>query len=99
MVEVLDDAVKLPEGKKVDILYAEADGVFVRDVKKKKHHEVSHAIVYEGWERNGNRVSLMNRRVVMTTQPIDGFWQEVQAFTAHEYSQEQTQIISNSDGG
>src|SRR5690625_5537057 len=68
-------------------------------MKKKKHHEVSHAIVYDGWEKNGKRVSLTNRNVIMTTKSIDAFWSEVQAFTANKYSLEYTQIVSNSDGG
>src|SRR5699024_7921571 len=41
---------------------------------KKKHIEVSHAISYEGWKKNGSRVSLINPKVVMTTKPIDDFW-------------------------
>ncbi len=35
----------------------------------------------------------------MTTEPTDQFWKEVQAFTAHEYSLEKTQVVTNSDGG
>src|SRR5699024_6588395 len=46
-VDELDIAATLPEGKKVDFLYAEADGVFVRGTKKRKHHEVYHGITYE----------------------------------------------------
>src|SRR5699024_11836475 len=68
MVQELEESAELPEGKKkVDYLYTEADGVFVRDVKKNKHIEVSHAISYEGWKKNGSRVSLVNPKVVMTT--------------------------------
>ncbi|KZN95445.1 hypothetical protein [Aeribacillus pallidus] len=51
LVEGLEYSVELPEGKKqVPYLYTEADGVYVRDLKKKKHIEVSHAILYEGWD-------------------------------------------------
>src|SRR5690625_1486533 len=99
LVQELEDSAELPEGKKVDFLYAEADGVFVRDLKKKKHIEVSHAIIYEGWDKNGVRVSLRNPKVMMTTKTTDEFWKEVQALTAHEYSLENTQVVSNSDGG
>ena len=100
MVLDLEYAVELPEGKKkVDFLYTEADGVFVRDLEKKKHIEISHGIMYEGWNKNGDRVSLKNPKVVMTTKPIDEFWKEVQAFAANEYSLENTQIVTNSDGG
>src|SRR5699024_2175088 len=87
MVQELEEWAELPEGKKkVDYFYTEADGVFVRDVKKNKHIEVYHAISYEGWKKNGSRVSLINPKVVMTTKPIDDFWKEVQTTAAHEYS-------------
>lgn len=71
----------------------------MRSLEKKKHIEVSHAITYEGWEKNVQRVSLKNRKVLMTTEPTSDFWEEVQAFASQEYSLENTQIISNSDGG
>lgn len=99
MVRELEESAILPKGKEVDYLFAEADGVFVRGIEKKKHIEVSHGIIYEGWEENGKRVSLKNRKVIMTTQPIHRFWDELQAFSAHEYSLENTRIITNSDGG
>lgn len=99
MVQELENAASLPAGKKVDFLYAEADGIFVRDRKKKEHIEVSHGLLYEGWETNGKRVSLQHPKVIMTTQPIDHFWAEIQTLAAHEYSLENTQIVSNSDGG
>jgi len=100
MVLDLEESAKLPKGKKeLEFLYTEADGVYVRDLKKKKHIEVSHAIMYEGWSKNGKRVSLKNPKVVMTTKSIDDFWKEVQAKAAYEYSLKNTQIVSNSDGG
>src|SRR5690625_4163407 len=85
MVQELEESAKLPKGKKeLEFLYTEADGVYVRDLKKKKHIEVSHAIMYEGWSKNGKRVSLKNPKVVMTTKSIDDFWKEVQTKAAHE---------------
>ncbi|TCT18789.1 uncharacterized protein UPF0236 [Melghiribacillus thermohalophilus] len=99
MVEELEEAASLPEGKEVDFLYAEADGVFVRGTEKKKSHEVRHAVIHEGWDRNGKRVSLRNPKVIMTMQDTAEFWKEVQAFTAHHYSLENAQMVSNSDGG
>lgn len=99
MIKELEESAILPEGKIVDYLFAEADGVFVRGTQKKKHIEVSHGIIYEGWEKNGKRVSLKNRKVIMTTQPINCFWDELQAFSIQEYSLENTRVITNSDGG
>ena len=99
LVDELDIAATLPEGKKVDFLYSEADGVFVRGTKKRKHHEVYHGITYEGWSKNGERVSLVNPRVILTTHGVNEFWKEMQASSAYKYSLEDTQIITNSDGG
>ncbi|WP_373895563.1 ISLre2 family transposase [Virgibacillus natechei] len=99
MVAELEEAAELPKGEEVDYLYAEADGVFVRGTEKKKSHEVHHAVLYEGWDQNGKRVSLRNPKVIMTTQPTEGFWNEVQALTADQYSLEKTQVVTNSDGG
>ena len=100
MVLDLEESAELPKGKKgLDFLYVEADGVYVRDLKRKKHIEVSHAIMYEGWNTNGKRVSLTKPRVIMTTKSIDDFWKEVQTIAAHEYSLKNTQVVSNSDGG
>ena len=99
MTMELEESAELPEGKEVDFLYAEADGVFVRSTEKKKSHEVSHAILYEGWEKNGKRVSLRHPIAMLTTRPAANFWKEVQARAAHQYSLEKTQVITNSDGG
>ena len=99
MVTELEEAAALPEGKHVDYLYAEADGVFIRGTEKKKGIEVSHGVVYEGWDTNGKRVSLQHPKAVMTTQPTSDFWKEVQAITASHYSLEKTQVVTNSDGG
>lgn len=99
MVEELDIADHLPEGKKVDHLFAEADGVFIRSTQKGKGLEVSQAIIYEGWDLNGKRVSLRKPTVIMTSKPTATFWDEVQAIAAHKYSLEQTQVVTNSDGG
>ncbi len=95
----LEEAAELPEGKKVDYFYAEADGVFVRGTEKKKSLEVRHAILYEGWNKNGKRVSLKEPKAIMTTKKTAGFWAEVQAVTANYYALQQAQVIANSDGG
>ncbi len=94
----MEEAASLSKGKEVDILFAEADGVFVHGTEKKSM-EVHHAIVYEGWDMNGKRVSIRQPKVIMTTVSSDAFWKEVQAFAAHHYSLEKAQIVTNSDGG
>lgn len=99
MVEELDISDHLPEGKKIDYVFAEADGVFVKSAQKGKGMEISQAIIYEGWDLNGKRVSLKEPTVIMTSKPTATFWNEVQAIASHKYSLEQTQVVTNSDGG
>ena len=95
----MEESASLPEGKKVEFLFAEADGVYIHGTNKKRSHEIHHAILYEGWEKNGKRVSLKAPQAILTTQPINDFWEEVQVSAASIYSLEQTQICTNSDGG
>jgi hypothetical protein len=38
-----------------DFLFAEADGTFVRGLKKRQHIEIKHFILYEGWVKNGEQ--------------------------------------------
>ena len=99
MVVELEESASLPDGKKLSFLYAEADGVFVRGTQKKKSMEVHHAVVHEGWNKSGKRVSLREPKVIMTTKKTAEFWKEVQALTANRYSLEDTQVVTNSDGG
>src|SRR5699024_5335446 len=70
-VDELDIVATLSEGKKVDVLYGEGVGVFVRGTKTRKHQEVYYCITYEGWSKNGKRVSLINPQVMLTTQGVN----------------------------
>jgi len=99
LVKELEESAELPQGKKVDVLFSEADGVYIRSTERKKGMEVRHAVIYEGWEKNGNRVSLKGREVIMTTKSSNAFWTEVQAMAASRYSLEKAQVVTNSDGG
>src|SRR5699024_11971753 len=63
-VDELDIAATLPEGKKVDFLYAEADGVFVRGTKKRKNHYVYHGFKYEGWSKIGKSELIIHTYVI-----------------------------------
>jgi len=99
IVRKLDEAVEQPEGKKVDFLFAEADGVFIRKTEKKNSTEVHHAVLYEGWDVNGKQVSLKKPMYIMTTKTTSKFWDEVQAKAVQYYSLEKSHVITNSDGG
>jgi len=68
----LNEAASLPEGMRVDLLYAEADGVFVRGTQKKKSLEV-HAVIHEGWDKNSKRVSLREPKVIMRLNRLQNF--------------------------
>src|SRR5690625_7876181 len=54
--------------------------------------------MYEGWHKIGDRISLKQPKLILTTKPIDQFCREIQALAACEYNLNQTQIVSNSDG-
>jgi hypothetical protein len=99
LVADLENSAVLPEGRQIDFFYAEADGVYVRGTEKGKKIEIHHAITYEGWEKNGKRVSLKTPKTVLTTASTTKFWEEVQTLTANDYSLENTRVITNSDGG
>lgn len=99
IVSDLQESATLPEGKKLDFMYAEADGVFVRGTEKNKKIEIHHGLTYEGWEKNGKRVALKQSKTILTTRSISKFWEEVQTLTAQNYSLENTKVITNSDGG
>jgi hypothetical protein len=98
-IKALEESAALPEGKPMDFLIAEADGIFVRSTKKRKHIEVHHGVLYEGWETNGQCVSLRDSTVILTTRSTDVFWNQVQAEAANKYALEDTQVVTNSDGG
>lgn len=99
LITELDEAAELPKGKEIPFLMAEADGVFVRGLKKRKHVEVRHCILYEGWNENGKRVSLEAPYTIMSSQSSQNIWQNVQAQAAHRYTLTNIRIITNSDGG
>ena len=98
-VKEMEEAASLPEGKQVAFLFAEADGVHIHGTEKKRSHEIHHAILYEGWKKNGKRVSLEEPTAILTTRSSSDFWKEVQVLSASKYSIEKTQVVTNSDGG
>jgi len=38
--------------------------------------------MYEGWHKNGDRISLKQSKLILITKPIDQFWAEIQALSA-----------------
>lgn len=82
-----------------DFLFAEADGTFVRGLRKRQHIEIKHFIMYEGWVKNGKRRLLKEPYAVMTSKGLDSFWEQVEAAIEQRYRLWQTQVVANSDGG
>ncbi|BBN98284.1 ISLre2 family transposase [Sporolactobacillus terrae] len=82
-----------------NFLFAEADGTFVRGLKKRQHIEIKHFILYEGWVKNGKRRLLKEPYAVMTSKGLDTFWEQVGAAVEQRYRLWQTQVVANSDGG
>lgn len=70
-----EDGEDVAEGERVvDVLYTEADGVWIHlQREEQKHYEVKSGIVYEGWKKirpsQDDRYSLEGKRVAMPTKP------------------------------
>lgn len=70
-----------PGGKrKAKSLNIEADGMLVGAQRsKKRHEEIKLGVAYEGKESKGDRVELLERRVVAGVIKDKGFWEETAA--------------------
>ncbi|MCO7177207.1 ISLre2 family transposase [Sporolactobacillus kofuensis] len=90
---------ELEGNRRLPVLFAEADGTFIRGLKKRQQIEIKHFILYEGWEQNGKRRLLKQPYAVMTSQGLDTFWEQVQAAVEQRYRLGQTLVVANSDGG
>ena len=88
LVEDMGLAAYLPKGKRLIFSMPKRTVSMSKYEKKEKSIEIRHAITYEGWDKNGERVSLKESRTILTTQSISKFWNEVQTLTANEYSLE-----------
>lgn len=82
------------------VLLVEADGLYVkRQRSRQKGKEEKILTVHEGWETNGQRVSLVNRRyyVHQTNEPV---WEGLERFLMEEYRYDPftDRIVINGDG-
>lgn len=89
--------------RRVERLYMEADGVFVRLQRQpKKHLEVRSAIAYEGWKRvPGARgdYRLSEKRVYCHAGEQFGFWEGVSLAWAHKWDlRSLEEVIHGGDG-
>ncbi|WP_126425403.1 ISLre2 family transposase [Brevibacillus marinus] len=91
----------LPEAtrRSVRVLFVEVDGLYT---SLQRHHqrgmENRMAIVHEGWERKGSRVSLKYKRHYLHTAKGD-FWEGLGDFLVRHYDMdENTWLVVNGDG-
>jgi hypothetical protein len=89
--------------RRVERLYMEADGVYVRLQRQpKKHLEVHSAIAYEGWERlpaTRESYRLREKRVYCHAGEQFAFWEGVSLAWAHKWDLRSVQeVIHGGDG-
>lgn len=79
----------------VDVLYTEADGVWVHLQRETaKHHELKSAIVYENWDRIGpDRYSLVEKQVYCHSNPAIPFWEGASLEWAKEYDLSKIDLV------
>ncbi|GAA3891887.1 hypothetical protein GCM10022628_13480 [Anoxybacillus suryakundensis] len=86
--------------KKGRVFFIEADGLYVkRQRSRMKGKEEKIVTIHQGWEKNGKRVSLVNRRyyVHQTNEPI---WEAIESFLVKEYGYDPLEdwVVINGDG-
>ncbi|EPZ38271.1 hypothetical protein JV16_02945 [Anoxybacillus ayderensis] len=86
--------------KKGRVFFIEADGLYVKRQRSRiKGKEEKIVTIHQGWEKNGKRVSLVNRRyyVHQTNEPI---WEAVENFLIKQYGYDPLEdwVVINGDG-
>jgi len=81
------------------VLFVEADGLHTSLQRgRRRGTENRMAVVHEGWEREGKRVRLKNKRHYLHTESCD-FWEGFGDFLVRHYDlDEQTWLVVNGDG-
>lgn len=87
--------------KKVDVLFQEADGVWLnsqKDKKKAPKMELKISTVYEGW-KDSNRHELINKKVIAGVESGKKFMRRKDAFIRSIYNYDDIEYrLMNSDG-
>lgn len=91
--------VKVAKRRPARVLFVEADGLYTKlQRSQKKGKENAIAVVHEGWEKNGKRVSLRNKQYYLHEGGGD-FWEGFGEFLTERYEiDEQTWLVVNGDG-
>ena len=87
--------------QQLDVLYTEADGVWVHLQREdRKHYEVKSALAYGGWRSVGeNRYGLMHKRVYCHASDTMPFWEGASLEWGKQYALESVkQFVVGGDG-
>ena len=100
--QLLNTTVKPREKKtmKQDVLFVEVDGLFTKSQEKnRKSKELKIAAVHQGWEMNGKRASLIDKRHFIHRREHP-FWEEFEQYLmdTYEYDPVRHQLVINGDG-
>src|SRR5690625_2131172 len=85
---------------KQDVLFVEVDGLYTKSQEKgKKSKELKIASTHQGWEMNGKRASLIDKRHFIHQGKLP-FWEEFEQYLmdTYHYNPRQHQLVINGDG-
>ncbi|MEJ8778934.1 ISLre2 family transposase [Pseudogracilibacillus sp. ICA-222130] len=83
-----------------DVIFVEVDGLYTKSQEKgKRGREVKIASVHQGWEMNGRRASLKEKRHFIHEGKLP-FWEEFEQYLMNTYDYDATkhQLVINGDG-
>ena len=81
--------------QRADILYTEADGVWIHlQREKRRHHELKSATAYRGWRRvAGDRYELVGKRVYTHGDDAVPFWEGASMEWAKQYALDEVKLF------
>jgi hypothetical protein len=83
-----------------EVLFVEVDGLYTKSQeKKKKGREIKIASIHQGWEMNGKRAKLIEKRHFIYEGNLP-FWEEFEEYlmTTYEYDPTRHHLVINGDG-
>jgi|SRR5690625_225812 len=83
-----------------DVVFVEVDGLYTKSQgKKKKGREIKIASVHQGWEMNGKRAKLIEKRHFIHQGKLP-FWEEFEQYLMQTYEYDPTKhhLVINGDG-
>src|SRR5690625_7658997 len=73
-----------------DVVFVEVDGIYTKSQgKKKKGREIKIASVHQGWEMNGKRAKLIEKRHFIHQGKLP-FWEEFEQYLMQTYEYDPT---------